>query len=175
MYQTGNNKASTKRRSGIRVAYIHLGCFAFLCKQGKSEGFDSCDRPSKLTQIRFKLPIFQPVWPWNLTDDLKKLKGTSSTLHQALYIISNPSVNSNWSYCPETLNSGQNLWFFVPCDLQIWWMTLKNNRTPLLCCFKLCASFHSHLWIQTKVTVQKPSIRVKIGHFVSRVTITFDG
>ena len=31
--------------------------------------------------------------------------------------------------------------FFVPCDLEIWWMTLINNRAPLLCCDKLCASF----------------------------------
>ena len=30
-------------------------------KQGKSEGFDSCDRPSNLTQIGFKSSIFQPV------------------------------------------------------------------------------------------------------------------
>ena len=29
-------------------------------KQGKSEGFDSCDRPSNLTQIGFKLSIFRP-------------------------------------------------------------------------------------------------------------------
>ena len=28
-------------------------------------------------------------------------------LHQALCIISNPSVESNLSYSPETLNSGQ--------------------------------------------------------------------
>ena len=28
-------------------------------KQGKSEGFDSCDRPSNLTQIGFKSSIFQ--------------------------------------------------------------------------------------------------------------------
>ena len=28
-----------------------------------------------------------------------------------------------------------------PYDLDIWWMTLKNNRTPLLWYFKLCASF----------------------------------
>ena len=35
-------------------------------KQGKSEGFDSCDRPNNLTQIGFKSSIFQPVWPWNL-------------------------------------------------------------------------------------------------------------
>ena len=29
-------------------------------KQGKSEGFDSCDWPSNLTQIGFKSSIFQP-------------------------------------------------------------------------------------------------------------------
>ena len=28
-------------------------------EQGKSEGFDSCDRPSNLTQIGFKWSIFQ--------------------------------------------------------------------------------------------------------------------
>ena len=41
-------------------------------EQGKSEGFDSCDRPSNLTQIGFKSSIFQAVWPWNLMDDPKK-------------------------------------------------------------------------------------------------------
>ena len=41
-------------------------------QQGKSEGFDSCDRPSNLTQTGFKSSIFQPVWPWNLMDDPKK-------------------------------------------------------------------------------------------------------
>ena len=140
----------------------------YLIKQGKSEGFDSCDRPSS-TQSGF-----QPVWSWNLMDDLQKLWGTFFTLHQTLCITSNPSVNSNWSYCPKTLNSGQNRWFFVPCDLDIWWMTLKNNRTPRLCCLKPCASFHSHQWIQTKVTAPKRSIRVKIGDILSRVTLKFD-
>ena len=52
---------------------------------------------------------------------------------------------------------------------------LENNRASLLCCFKLCASFHSHRWIQTKVTVRKPSIRVKIGNLLSRVTLKFYG
>ena len=84
-------------------------------------------------------------------------------------------MNSNWSYSPETLNSGQNWWFFVPCDLEIWWMTLENNRTPLLYYIKLCASFQSHGWIQTGVTVRKRSIRVKIGNFLSCVTLKFDG
>ena len=80
-------------------------------KQGKSEGFDSCDRPSNLTLIGFKSSIFQPVWPWNLMDDQ------------------------------------------------------KNNRAPLLCYFKLFASFRSHWWIQTGVTVRKRLIWVKIDDF----------
>ena len=48
--------------------YIH-GNFIKLTRQ--SEGFDSCDRPSNLTQIGFKSSIFQPVWPWYLMDDPK--------------------------------------------------------------------------------------------------------
>ena len=92
-------------------------------EQGKSEGFDSCDRPSNLTQIGFKSSIFQPVWPW----------------------------------------------------LEIWWMTQKNNRAPLLCYFKLFASFRSHWWIQTGVTFRKRLIWVNIDAFLSRVTLKFDG
>ena len=65
--------------------------------------------------------------------------------------------------------------FFVPCDLEIWQMTLKNNRAPRLCYFKLCASFHSHWWIQTGVTVRKRPLWVKIDDFFSRVTLKFDG
>ena len=53
-------------------------------------------------------------------------------------------------------------------------MTLKNNRAPLLYYFKLCASFDSHLLIQNGVTVRKHQIWVKIGDFLSCVTLTFD-
>ena len=81
-------------------------------KQGKSEGFDSCDRPSNL------------------------------------------KLDSNRQ-------------FFRPCDREIWQMNLQNNRAPLLCYFKLCASFRIHWWIQTWVTVRKRSIRVKIDNFFS--------
>ena len=65
--------------------------------------------------------------------------------------------------------------FFEPCDLAIWPMTLKNNRAPLLCNFKLCASFCSHWWIQTGVTVRKRLIWVKFNNCYSRVTLKFDG
>ena len=89
-------------------------------KQGKSEGFDSCDRPSNLK-----------------------------------------------------LDSNRH--FFRPCDREIWWMTSKNNRALLLYYVKLCASFQIHWWHQTGFTVQKCSIRVKIGDMLSRVTLKFDG
>ena len=64
--------------------------------------------------------------------------------------------------------------FFSPCDLEIWWMTTKSNRAPLLCYFKLFASFRSHWWIQTGVTVLKRLIWVKVDAFLSRVTLKFD-
>ena len=69
---------------------------------------------------------------------------------------------------------GSKSTIFSPCDLAIWCMTLKNNRAPLLCYFKHCASFHIHWWIQTGVTVWKRSISVKINNFFSRVTLQFD-
>ena len=65
--------------------------------------------------------------------------------------------------------------FFSLYDLEIRWMTSKNNRAPLLYYITLCASFQTHLWIKTEVTVQIHSIQVKIGDFLSRVTLKFDG
>ena len=65
---------------------------------------------------------------------------------------------------------------FVLCDLGIWVMTSRNNnRAPLLCCFKLWASFHTHWWIQTGVTVRKRPIQVKNTCIFSRVTLKIDG
>ena len=87
-------------------------------------------------------------------------------LLQALCIISYPLVNSNWSYSPETPNLGQIRRFLEPCDLEIWRMTLQNNRAPLLCYFKLCAAFRSHWWIQTGVTVRKRPIWVKFRRYL---------
>ena len=48
-------------------------------------------------------------------------------------------------------NLGQIRRFLELCDLEIWRMTLKNNRAPLLCCRQLCAWFHCHMLIQTGV------------------------
>ena len=61
-------------KTGILICCISFGVLVQGCKvqQGKSEGFDSCDRPSNLAQIWSKSSIFQPVWPWNSMDDLGK-------------------------------------------------------------------------------------------------------
>ena len=76
---------------------------------------------------------------------------------------------SNWSYSPETPNLGQIRRFLAPCDLEIWRMTLKNNRAPLLSNIKLYVPFHHHMWIQTGVTVRK-----RLSWVVTSVTLTFD-
>ena len=70
---------------------------------------------------------------------------------------------------------GLKLTIFVLCDLEIWWMTLKNNRAPLLYHIKFRASFQIHQWSQTCVTVRKRPIRIKIGDFLLRVTLKFYG
>ena len=107
--------------------------------------------------------------PWNLMDDLEKQWGTSSMLLQALCSISQPLMNSNWSYSPETPNLGKIRRFLEPRDLEIWRMTLKNNRAPVPSIIKLYASFYYHMWIQTGVTVRK-----LLSWVVTSVTLTFD-
>ena len=63
------------------------------------------------------------------------------------------------AYSPETANLGQNRWCFVPCDLEIWWMTLnKANLRDLIAATGLVISN----WIQ-------------IFNFSARVTVKFDG
>ena len=70
-------------------------------KQGKSEGFDSCDWPGNLkldSNRQFFCPCDREIW-W--------MKNSRAFfLRQALCIISNILVNSNWIYSSETLNSG---------------------------------------------------------------------
>ena len=61
------------------------------------------------------------------------------------------------------------------CPVWPWNFTydLENNEAPLLCYFQICASFHSHLWIQTGVMVLKHPIRVKIVDVLSCVTLKY--
>ena len=92
-------------------------------------------------------------------------------LLQALCSISYPLVNSNWSYSSETPNLGQIWQFLEPCDLEIWRMTLENNRPLQALCIISYPLVNSNL----SYNFQKRSIRVKIDDFLSRVTLKFYG
>ena len=116
-------------------------------------------------QFRLKLGIFCPLWAWNLMDDLQKQLGTSSMPLQA----SHPFIAIG--RFKQELQS-RNTKF--GSKSAIWWMTLENNKAPYLTYFKLCASLHGHRSMQTRVTVRKCQIRVKIGDFLSCVTLKFD-
>ena len=120
-------------------------------KEGKSEGSDSCDRPSNLAQIRsksMKLRIFSAHvtlkfdrWPWKtIAPCFKKL----------------------------CVPFGH---FFGPCDLEIWWMTLNNNRALHL--FYAPSSFVHHFVAVCEH--RKCSIWIKIFNFSACVTLKFDG
>ena len=98
-------------------------------------------------------------WPWKTIKHL--FNAASSFVHHFVAIgefkLELQSGNAQ--------SGSKSTIFFNPCDLAIWRMSLKNNRAPLLYYFKLWASFHSHWWIQTGVTVRKRLIWVKLDDF----------
>ena len=78
----------------------------------------------------------------------------------------------NWDRPSNLTQIGFKSSIFQP----VWpWNLMDNNRAPLLCYVKLFASFLSHWWIQTGVTVWKRIIWVKNDNFFCSVTLQFDG
>ena len=111
--------------------------------------------------------FFCRVWPWNLTDDLEKktghlFKAVSSCVHHFTAII-----QFKLELQSENAQFGSKAAIFCPCDLEICRMTLKNHMAPRLCRLKLSASFQSHGWIQTGVTVRKCPTWVNIDDFLA--------
>ena len=58
----------------------------------------------------------------------------------------------------EMPNLGQIRQFIEPCDLEIWRMTLKNNRAPLQCFFKLCASIGAIGEFKMELQTEMPNL-----------------
>ena len=122
--------------------------------------------------IRVKIgDFFCPVWPRNLMMALKNNRelllcffGLCASFHSHGWIQTGVTARKR----PMWVKIGD---LFVLYDLEIWYVTLKNNREPLLWCVKLCSSLHSHQCIKTRITAQKPPNRVTTGHFLSRVTL----
>ena len=86
-------------------------------------------------------------WPWKTIRHC--FYATSSFVHHFTAITQFNSGNAKFG--------SKSAIFFVLWDLEIWRMTLKNNRAPLLILYqlKIYVSFHSHLWIKTGVTACK--------------------
>ena len=105
-----------------------------------------------ILKIRIKIVDFSARVTMKFDGGPRKTTGIASIVRQNLCIIAKPSVNSNCSYSPVTLNAGQNWRFVFPCDLQIWRM--KINGAILSYYSNLCASLQSHHWIQTRITVR---------------------
>ena len=99
-------------------------------------------------------------WPWQMIGHL--LYATSSFVNdfKAIDEFKLEWQSGNAQFCSKSA-------IFVPCGLEIWRMTLKNNTAPLLCYFKIWASFHSHLWIQLELHSEESQFWVKIDIFLA--------
>ena len=97
-------------------------------------------------------------WLWNDAQSLMWYRKGAPLFFKVIHQISRSHSPKNWWFESNFRNitrpvvAIKSLRF--ACDLEISHMTLKNNRVHFLGCFKLCASFVSHMWIQTGVTVR---------------------
>ena len=115
-----------------------------------------------LGQIRWFLePCDLEIWRMTLKNNRAPFYAKSSFMHHFVAI-----GEFKLELQSGKAQSRSDLTILEPCDLEIWRMTLKNNRAPLLCNIKLYASLHHHMWIQTGVTFRKLLSWV--------VTLTFD-
>ena len=142
-------------------------------KQGKSEGFDSCNRPSNLTQIGLKLSIFRPcdleIW-WMTRKIIRHVFHTISSFVYHFRSIS----ESNWSHSPKTPNLGKfdDCFSRVTLQFDVWpWKTIGNL-------FYATSSF-VHVLVaigEFKLELQSGSAQnwLKIDDFFSRVSLQFD-
>ena len=138
--------------------YIKL-CTSFQSHQWIETGVTARKRSIrvKISNFLSRVTLKFDRWPWKTIGHL--FYAASSLMHHFIAI----------SEFKLELQSG-NVPIWVKIDVLLSYVTL-NNRAPLLCYFKLCASFSSHWWNQTGVIVRKRPISVKIENFLSHVTL----
>ena len=137
-------------------------CYFKLCVSFRSHwwiqtGFTVRKRPFwvKFGDFYSRVTLKFDGWPWKTIGYL--FYATSSFVYHFVAI---------GEFKLEIQFGNAQIWRLLePCDLEIWRMNLTNKRAPLLCYLKHCASFRSHWWIQTGVTVRKRPIWVKFGDF----------
>ena len=146
------------------IGHLFYATLSFM-HHSKAIGEFKLELQSGNTQFRSKSVIFLSRvtskfdgWPWKIIRHLFNV--ASSFVHHFIAI-------GEFKLKLQSGNAQFGSKSVIYCPVWPWNLTddLENNRAPLQCCFKLYASFYSHQWIQTKVTVRKRSIRVKIGNF----------
>ena len=96
-------------------------------------------------------------------------------LYQDLCIISNPLMNSNWSYSPKTFNSGQNRRFFLSH------VTSKFYRWPLKTVGHLFYTMPNFVHNFKSIGEVKLELQSRNAQFASKLaffacmTLKFDG
>ena len=111
------------------------------------------------------------MWPWNLID-----QGLTLSIW-----FTCPSGTWFWQFtcpanfftCPANICTSPLKLMYTAGKILL--MASKNYRAPLVHYIKLCASSQTPRWIRTAVALRKSSIRVKIGNFLPRVTLKFNG
>ena len=142
-------------------------------QQGKSEGFESCDRPIvrkrpiwvKIDDVLYRVILKFDGWPWKTIGHLSVPSFVQYFIAIVEFKLELQSGNAQFGWNSTNFRA---VW---PWNLTY---DLDNNRASLLCYFKFYASFRSHRWIQAGLTVRKHPIWVKIDDIFSRVTLKFD-
>ena len=150
-------------RMTLKIKGAHLLCYFKLCASFHSHPWVTVRK--RQYWVTFFVPPYLEIWQMTLKNNRTPVLCYFKLCVSFHSPLSNQNEVTVRSYSSETPNLGQHRRFFVPCDLEMWQMT---NRAPLLCCSKLSALFHSHLWIQNGVKVQKRTTWVKIGNFYTR-------
>ena len=117
-------------------------------QQGKSEGFDSCDRPRNLnldSNRQFFRPCDREIW-WMTSKNNRALLLYYIKLCASFQIYWWIQTGFTVQKRSIRVEIGDML-SRVTLKLDGWpWKTIVN-RAPLLCYFKLCVAFSSHWWI----------------------------
>ena len=95
--------------------------------------------------VFFAVCFLFPLWPWNLMDDLKNNRASLLCYFKLCWSFH----NHRWIQT-RVIVLKRPIWVKIGCglvagDLEIWQMTLTNNRAHFLCYFKSCASFRDPL------------------------------
>ena len=146
-----------------------LLCYFKLCASFRSHWWIQTGVESGNAQFGSNATLFRAVWPWICQMTLKNNRAPL-----LCYFKLCVAFCSHWWIQTGVRVRKRPIWVKIwrvlePCDLEIWRMTLKNNRAPLLSIIKLYASFHHHVWIQSRVTVRK-----RLSWVLTSVTLTFD-